>query len=240
MTEAYTEVHMAIMQANNNINDAMAVILLIQMWNTTNYAEKEVWDRLTEEEEQRSTEKVQAKEEEYVYHAQDKAQFEEAAHSKEMKKHRLKYLVIPSRPLPMILTEVAQKYTVRKLDKGEYMEMWYFTNAGINYAQTHNNMIDSDVLVAHSTDGKMKWAPAVSIKEAKGTYPDHYLTWNNFSVAVSCMLVAFEEAGWMLQQQSMFANLWGQLAVHPYHLSTDLVDTDALLLYQDEQHCAWH
>ncbi|KAG6878478.1 hypothetical protein C0992_008103 [Termitomyces sp. T32_za158] len=222
-TEAFTGARAALQKANKGIDDATAIVMLIQAWNLTNRAECAVWDAQRHE---RDVQKAMGEEQER----------EKAALSKEMKRNKLKYLDIPMRPPPTLPVEIASKYATAKLQKGQYVELWYFTNAGLNHARMNDTTLDEDVIVAVAgRDGKVELVPGVATRGSKSVVADRFSTWDDFTIAVRRILPAMEAAGWTNQRIRMLANFWGRLQSHPLRLSLDPLDTDALLLYEDEQ-----
>lgn len=240
-SEAFVEARAAMREANEDVDDATACVMMTQVWNATNRAERAIWDARVREQEQREAERVRGEEQDREVEAEARAQEERAAAGEELKRNRLKYLDIPMRPPPTLPVEIASRYATSKLQKGLYVELWYFTNAGLRHARAIDTTVDEDAMVAVAgKDGKVDLIPAAAAKESKSVVPDRLLTWDDFTMAVRRVLFAMEAAAWTEQRITMLANFWGRLQSHPYRSSPDPLDTEALLLYQDEQRRAWH
>ncbi|KAG6889962.1 hypothetical protein C0992_003442 [Termitomyces sp. T32_za158] len=240
-TEAYAEARAAFREANAGVDDAVATVMLTQVWTLTNRAERTLWDAQAREREEREIERARGEELVREREAETRAQEERAAFSEEMKKNKFKYIDIPIRPPPTTPVEIPSRFATAKLQKGQYVELWYFTNAGLRHARTNEATVDEDAIMAVAgRDGRVDLVPATATKEAKAVVPDRQLTWDDFTIAVRCILFTMEAAAWTEQRIAMLANFWGRLQSHPFRSSPDPLDTDALLLYQDEQRRAWH
>ncbi|KAG6876089.1 hypothetical protein C0993_005612, partial [Termitomyces sp. T159_Od127] len=240
-SDAYAEARNAMREENDALDDAAVVIMLTQAWNATNRVDRAAWDNSAREQEQREAQRALVEEGEREREAAARAQEERVEAGEEMKKNRLKYLDIPMRPPPTLPVEIPSRYAISKLQKGQYVELWYFTNAGLKYAKSSEATVDDDGMVAVAgKDGTLDWIPAAATKDSKSVVADRMLTWEDFTVAVRRILFAMEAASWTEQRITMLANFWGRLQAHPYRSSSDPLDTEALLVYQDEQRRAWH
>ncbi|KAG6873492.1 hypothetical protein C0993_001405, partial [Termitomyces sp. T159_Od127] len=230
-SEAFVEARLAFREANEGIDDATAVVTLTQVWNLTNRAERAAWDARIREEEDREAQRARGEEQEREREAEFRAQEERAAISEEIKRNKTKYLDIPMRPPPTTPVEIPSRFATSKLQKGQYVELWYFTNAGLRHARMTDATLDEDAMVAVAgRDGKVDLVPAAAARESKNAVPDRLLTWDDFTVAVRRILFAMETAAWTEQRIKMLANFWGRLQAHPYRSSSDPLDTEALLL----------
>lgn len=157
-----------------------------------------------------------------------------------MKKNRTKYLPIPNRGPPTTASVILAPYVLRKLDKGHYVPLWWFTNAGIAHGQTTDSSIDEEALVPTLVDGTTAWIPAAATKTASTCVADKDLTWEDFSHAVVRFIAAIETAGWPNDRIMMFAQFFGKLQIHPNRLSPDPSDNRSLLHYMGDQRSLWH
>ncbi|KAG6899577.1 hypothetical protein C0993_009017 [Termitomyces sp. T159_Od127] len=113
--------------------------------------------------------------------------------------------------------EIPSRYVTSKLQKGQHVELWYFTNAGLKHAKLNKATVDDDAMVAVAgKDGALDWILVAAVKNSKLVVADRTLTWEDFTMAVH------------------------RLQAHPYRSSLDPLDTKALLMYQDKQRRAWH
>ncbi|KAG5638381.1 hypothetical protein DXG03_004147, partial [Asterophora parasitica] len=119
---------------SGTLDDATAIIRLTESWNANNFAEKAMWARQLAQEER---DRIEAK-------------LEQEQRDEEMedrKKHSTKYTPISENPPPDTMPIFVSPYALARLRKGQYVEMWYFTNDGISYAQHNSTMHDEDTMV---------------------------------------------------------------------------------------------
>ncbi|KAF8809699.1 hypothetical protein BYT27DRAFT_7254418 [Phlegmacium glaucopus] len=114
-----------------------------------------------------------------------------------MKKNKVKYTPIPDRDIPTITPVITSNYTIRKMEKGLYVELWYYTNAGLDDALRSSSNIDDEAMVMlHRPDGSSSWVPSASTRDAIGVLDDKHISWKDFCQAAPRMIVAMEEADW--------------------------------------------
>ena len=79
----------------------------------------------------------------------DQAEIDKAdtIRKEEMNKNKTKYIPIPDREVPTIAPVIASNYTIRKMEKGLYVEMWYYTNAGLDHTLQNANTTDDKAMV---------------------------------------------------------------------------------------------
>lgn len=226
---------------NQHTTEEQATILLGSIWDANNDAEKTLWeDQLTLEAEDKEERRREEEEEEALLHLERKKQKEDQR-KEEMKKHKAKYILIPNRKIPNHPPVIAAQEATRRLEKGEYAQLWYWTNNGTKSARHTYNNVDQDAMTMRkSDDGSMIWMPASISKETKGLVEDQGLTLEEFCTATPRMLDAMMRADWPKERVQMMMAFWGGLQVHPYRYSADSRETRALILYQAEQRRLWH
>ncbi|KAG6875215.1 hypothetical protein C0993_010315, partial [Termitomyces sp. T159_Od127] len=116
--------------------------------NATNRVDRAAWDNSAQEQEQHEVQRALVEEGEREHKAAARAQEKKVEAGKEMKENRLKYLDIPMWPLPTLPIEIPSRYTISKLQKEQYVELWYFTNASLKYAKSSEAMVDDNAMVA--------------------------------------------------------------------------------------------
>jgi hypothetical protein len=57
-------------------------------------------------------------------------------------------------------------YALRKLDKGEYVELWYFTNDRLDEANLKKTVDDDTMIMSTLVDGSTAWVSAASTRNA--------------------------------------------------------------------------
>ncbi|KAI0954812.1 hypothetical protein AcW1_006590 [Taiwanofungus camphoratus] len=141
---------------------------------------------------------------------------EEAARKEELKKNKGKYIPIPDRDAPIIAPVLPATYAVRKMEKGLYVEMYYYTNKGLDEAINVTGAIDDEAMVPQqNANGTTAWVPAASTRDAHGVIDDKDLLWEDFCQAVLRMILAMEQAGWLVERVLMVTTFWGNLQIHP-------------------------
>ncbi|KAG6886636.1 hypothetical protein C0992_003051 [Termitomyces sp. T32_za158] len=222
-----------------NIDKAAAVILLANAWNATNAAEKAIWARQMREAAEAEREREQRDREEIERRAEARG-LEEELIVEEKKKYKNKYTDVSMVPPPLIPSEILPAYATSRLQDGMYVEMWYFTNEGLDYALKTSAALDDDFMIQSiDKDGNAVWTTAAS-RGSKTALDDRDLSWEQFSVAIPRFLDAIHAAEWTDQRQTMMANLFTGLQAHPYRSSRDPLDKIILLRYLSEQRRLWH
>jgi len=165
----------------------------------------------------------------------------EEQRKEEEKKNAIKYAPILDRDVPTRPPVIASPIATCKLEKGEYVPLWYFTNAGLEDATKSFNLIDEDTLsLVKRVDGSTALVPALTSKESKALIEDQSLSWEDFSIAAPRMIKAMSRAHWPNERVQMMADFWSNLTIHPYRSSGIPLEKSTLLLYQSEQRKLWH
>ncbi|TFY69257.1 hypothetical protein EVJ58_g520 [Rhodofomes roseus] len=154
----------------------------------------------------------------------------------ERKKNPYKYVSIPDRPTPGSGLVLASPYAIRRLEEGEYVELYYYTNAGLLAATAAVTQVgDALAMRTVNEDGTTSWVPAT-------VTPDSELTWEQFQEAVPRFIVAMKEARWAEERVIMLSKFWEKLQVHRFgrQWCPDPIDIRALITYQAEQRQRWH
>jgi hypothetical protein len=140
--------------------EQQAVELLSQQWIITNNRDKEAWARREEEE------IIAAAEEEERADQNRRQQEEEEAQilKEERKKNKAKFAAIPKVPVPSEPIILSSQVAIRKIQQHKFCELWYFTNEGLDVADTSlSYTIDDDTLsFVPSTDGTPTLVPTSS------------------------------------------------------------------------------
>ena len=226
---------------NNGTTEEQAIQFLRGVWSAGNEADKVRWQLQNEEDEVLRTEQLRLQSEAEVLKAQGEIEEAEALRREEVKRNKAKYLPIPHRDVPSIARVVASNYAVRKMEKGLYVELWYYTNAGLDEAFRNANTIDDESMVmVRLSDGSTSWVPAASARNSSGVIEDKNILWEDFCQAAPRMIVAMEEADWPQERVAMLAKFWGNLQIHEFRSSRDPLDQRTLIVYQAEQRRLWH
>jgi hypothetical protein len=226
---------------NDDRNEDQATHILLNFWQATNNLEKQKWN------DQVANDRAEADEQRGQHDAaqlqQDlqAAQERDAAHREEVKRNRAKYIAVPDRPVPAINPVIASNYATKKLGAGAYLELWYFTNEGLEDAlNSHQSVDDSAMVLSNNPDGSTSWITATSSRGAGKVRSDKDLTMEDFCHAVTRIIPAMEDADWPPDRVQMFATFWGNVLTHRFRSSPKATDQKALLTYQDKQRRLWH
>ena len=85
-------------------------------------------------------------------------------HKEEEKKNTIKYVPIPDKDVPTHPPVIA----TRRLEKGEYVPLWYYTNAGLEDTTKSFNIVDEEALsLIRHEDSSTSPVPSLSSKESK-------------------------------------------------------------------------
>ncbi|KAH9941521.1 hypothetical protein B0H21DRAFT_658035, partial [Amylocystis lapponica] len=173
------------------MTDEQAVALLVNSWTFGNNADKAAWQAQLDED-------VAAAEERVHLAAEAEAQRKEAAQldaeqvqKEDMKKNRGKYVAIPLRPPPKREHVLPAGYATRKMDKGLYVELHYYTDRGLDEARATVGIADSEAMaMRQNEDGTTSWIPAGSARDAKTIVEDKDLRWEQLLEAIPRAIVA--------------------------------------------------
>lgn len=226
---------------NENANEEQAVQLLRDVWTAGNDADKIRWQVQTEEDDALIAERQRVQAEAEDLRIQNEFEEAETLRKEEMKKNKSKYLPIPDRDVPTVAPVFASSYAVRRMDKGLYVELWYYTNAGLEEASRNSITVDDETMsMVRLPNGSTSWVPAASARTTTAVLEDKNILWEDFCQAAPRMILAMEEANWPQERVSMLAKFWGNLQIHELRSSRDPLDQKTLIVYQAEQRRLWH
>ncbi|KAF8810003.1 hypothetical protein BYT27DRAFT_7209632 [Phlegmacium glaucopus] len=193
-----------------------AIQFLKDIWNAGNQADKVSWQRQVDDDNLALTENRRLQSEADMVRIQTDITEAESLRKEEMKKNKMKYIPIPDRDVPTISPVIASNYAIRKMEKGLYVELWYYTNAGLDDALRSSNTTDNEAMVMlRRPDGSSSWVPSASTRDATGVSDDKDISWEDFCQAAPWMIVAMEEADWPQDRVIMLAKFWGNLQGSP-------------------------
>ncbi|KAF8816234.1 hypothetical protein BYT27DRAFT_7208838 [Phlegmacium glaucopus] len=182
---------------NPNTTKEQAIQFLKDIWKAGNEADKVRWQQQNDEDAVALTEQRQLQLEADLLKVQARVDEEENFQKEEIKRNKSKYIPIPDRDVPTIAPVVTSNYTIRKMEKGLYVELCYYTNAGLDEASRSSNTANNKAMVMlQLPDGVISWVPAASARTTSGVVDDKDLPWEDFCQAAPQMIVAMEEANW--------------------------------------------
>ncbi|KAG2032749.1 hypothetical protein BDR03DRAFT_873355, partial [Suillus americanus] len=162
------------------------------------------------------------------------------ARKEEWKKNKHKYILIQNSGIPDDETITPCSYALCKLEKGEYLELWYFTNGGLDEVTAKKTVDDDAMVLSTLPDGATAWVSSASTRSARSVVNDEDLSFEDFCQACPRFLLALEEADWPQDRLRMMALFWRNLQVHKYRSAWEPLAQKTLLVYQAEQHRHWH
>ncbi|KAH9946845.1 hypothetical protein B0H21DRAFT_822355 [Amylocystis lapponica] len=179
------------------MTEEQAIACLVA-WTAANDQDKVTWqaqlDTTAATAVQRAQELTEAEQQCTLEAAQEA---EQVAKKDEARKHRDKYRPIPMRPTPRADLVLAAPYALKQLEKALYLELYYYTNTGLNTANLAVSGLDDNIMTMQRGDnGIASWVPAVMAKAAKSVIDDQDLTWEQVMEAVPCFITAIESARW--------------------------------------------
>ncbi|KAG1747727.1 hypothetical protein EDB19DRAFT_1905467 [Suillus lakei] len=227
-----------------NVTEAQAAETLHTTWVLTNEDLCLQWqEQVVEDERLRAECKRLADEEAECERLALQLEENTARADEKKKKNRSKHSTIILRPRPFTNDEEAlvSEFALQKIDSGKYVELYYWTNQGLDNALINYHTRDDDSMVPSiGEDGSTVWVSAATSKPAAGVIADRDLSPVDFAQAIPCIMAAIEERDWTKQRVLMLAQFWGAIMLHHYWNSNDLLARCAILLYQEEQRRAWH
>lgn len=213
---------------NQNIDEAQSIQMLINIWEAGKNAAKLQWQAQLEEDDQHEEEQQR----------QDQERLEEQEITR--KEDRNKYTPVPDRDVPTEATILPSSYAIKKLDKGEYVELWYFTNPGLDDIHLKTTIDEDAMVMTNLPGGSTAWVSAASARNSRSVIEDKDLSSEDFCQACPRIVVAMGEAAWPADHIKMMALFFRNLQAHEYRSMRDPLAQKALLLYQSEQRKRWH
>ncbi|KAG0698266.1 hypothetical protein DFH29DRAFT_777588, partial [Suillus ampliporus] len=168
---------------NENINEAQAIAILKNIWQADNNIAKDQWTRQVEEDTEWREHMNRLNEEEQDRLEQDRLEEDEAARKEDRKKNKFKYTSIPQRDVPTQPVVIPSAYATCKLEKGDFVELWYFTNAGLDDAKLKSSVNDDAMIMAVLAGGETTWVSAASMRNTSTVVDDQNLPFEDFCQA---------------------------------------------------------
>ncbi|KAG1738099.1 uncharacterized protein EDB91DRAFT_1016348, partial [Suillus paluster] len=175
---------------NEDTTEAQAIQLLKNIWELNNNADKALWQQQLDDDNEQQEQRQRAQEEEQERLDRGRAEEEEATHKEERKKNKHKYTPILATSIPDDPAVTPCSYALQKLDKGEYVEIWYFTNNGLDEADVKKTVDDDAMILSTLADGSTAWVSSASTRNARAVVNDENLPFEDFCQACPRILIA--------------------------------------------------
>ncbi|KAI5992515.1 hypothetical protein EDD15DRAFT_2443003 [Pisolithus albus] len=179
-------------------------------WTLNNDIERQEWDRQMRQEQQEAADRERQEEEERQRLQLEQERKRELALQEERKKYRHKHapiphdVVIPTDPI-IIPSQVA----IRKLCKGDFVELYYFTNKGLRNAELSTRSADDDALtLLQTSDGLHAFVPLATAQAKGSVTKDEDLSWEEFSEAAHRLVTAMRENSWPDERVDSHVKFW--------------------------------
>ncbi|KAF9232441.1 hypothetical protein BU15DRAFT_55021 [Melanogaster broomeanus] len=204
-----------------HITHEQAAQRLTAIWEAQNALDREEWNLQQEElaEAARLEQEQRLRQEEGRQRAADEEQ--ELAKQEERKNNRNKFLPYNK--------------------KGDYVELYYFTNKGLAEAEASSRLTDDDAFaLMRNENGHHSFIPIAAAKVKDSIIPDKDLTWVEFDEAAPRLLQAMRENGWDEERVNSHLQMWMALSAHEYRHDADEFSKRALIVYHDIARRRWH
>ncbi|KAG2088740.1 uncharacterized protein F5147DRAFT_587506 [Suillus discolor] len=142
---------------NDNTTEEQAVQLLRNIWLANNNLDKRLWQQQLENDREELVHQRRMEEDEQERLKQERINEEEDTCKEEPKKNKHKYIPIQNSGVPDDPAVTPCSYALCKLDKGEYLELWYFTNSGLDEVSTKKTVDDDAMILSSLPDGSTAW-----------------------------------------------------------------------------------
>ncbi|KAG1798692.1 uncharacterized protein BJ212DRAFT_1305712 [Suillus subaureus] len=200
-------------------DDAQAAVMLQNIWLAMNSTLKIQWQQQLDSDTLEVTEQ-QCLLDKAAEQCLDAQKLQDAVLAEEdRKKNHIHHIVIPDHPHPKWAAEeiLVSDFALCKLDKAQFMELYYWTNKGLADVRTNFCTLDDDSMVPTvGVDGSATWISASVAHPATGVIPDHLLALLDFSCAIPHFIASHEQHGWANSHIIMLANFFGALMLHKY------------------------
>ncbi|KAG1733020.1 uncharacterized protein EDB91DRAFT_1057674 [Suillus paluster] len=211
---------------DEGLSEQQATQSLTALWNFNNNTKKVRWAARQEPEEDEAQRQQDLKDE------------EEATQLEDRKKNKSKYTPIKCGKVPSDPTILPAQYANRRLKAGDYCELHYFTNRGLDEAKFSALIAEPNALVMlPASDGVHSWVPAAAVKDPKAApvTKDENLTWEEFNEVAPRIVSFMKVHDWPNDRVNMHIQFWTALQAHHWRHAPDVLKQKALLLYQSQQ-----
>ncbi|KAI6114000.1 hypothetical protein F5141DRAFT_1001783, partial [Pisolithus sp. B1] len=131
--------------------------------------------------------------------------------------------------------------TVRKLHKGDFIELYYFTNKGLCNAELSTCLANNNALALLQMGDSLHSFIPLAAAQAKGTVTaDEDLSWEEFTEAAHQLTTTMRENKWPENRINSHIKFWLVLKGHPWRHGHCEISKRALLTYQACVRCKWH
>ncbi|KAF9230673.1 hypothetical protein BU15DRAFT_68995 [Melanogaster broomeanus] len=182
---------------DRGIDEHLIVPALEDIWRDNNAEKRELWDERLRLEAQATLEAERLAAEETDLRRRALADELELAKQEERKKYKNKYIPIPNVAVPTGPIIIPSAYALNKLRKGEYCELYYFTNRGLAEDENSLPSLDDEAMTLTKSENGTHSFIALSSAKAKALLiKDEDLSWEEFNQANFRMVNAMRQCEW--------------------------------------------
>ncbi|KIK80944.1 hypothetical protein PAXRUDRAFT_157292 [Paxillus rubicundulus Ve08.2h10] len=227
--------------ADRGIVEDLITPTLQALWTLSNDQAKQHWDARLEQEAQEAHEAQRAAAEEEKLRQRALEEEQDLTKQEEQKKNKIKFIPVPDISVPTESIVIPSSYTLTKLHKAEYCELYYFTNRGLADAETTTPSFDDKALVLTKSDnGIHSFVSLSSVKAKSSLIKDEDLTWEEFGQAKFRMINTMCESEWPDEHIQMHIDFWLSIETHEWRHDTSLYNRSSLLTYEAHVRELWH
>ncbi|KAF8131387.1 hypothetical protein EV363DRAFT_1165481 [Boletus edulis] len=205
-----------------NIDNEQAALRLTNLWLVQNAIDREEWDAHEQAEEliaqQRKEQQCIEADEQHRQQEEEEEQIRQEEH----KKNRNKFLPFADVPMSNTPPVIPLPLALHKLRKGEFCELYFFTNKGLADAQVTVHSTDDEALTLMQDEHSLhSFVPLVLAKAKQNVIKDKDLTWQQIDEATHHILTAMNECGWDDQRIQVHLQFWLALGTHSWRHHQD-------------------
>ncbi|KAI6027142.1 hypothetical protein EDC04DRAFT_2573143, partial [Pisolithus marmoratus] len=116
---------------------------------------------------------------------------------------------------------IPSQVAIQKLHKGDFIELYYFTNKGLHNAELFMWLADNDALTLLQTSNSLHSFVPLATAQMKGsTMRDEDLSWEEFSEVAHCLATTMKENDWLEERIDSHIKFWLALKSHPWRHGT--------------------
>lgn len=220
------------------IDKALVTARLSNAWDADNNTRREAWTEQVRKDEAAAAEARLTHKADKFQELEELRKEEEAEKKeKEKKKPKLKGFVA-NKPIGDTTQLHPLRYAIHKLDKHDYIELYYFMLEGCTEAVRLDWTITQDAFTFAKANNALLLKPMASHKPSSKVIPDEDLMWHQMSIAKTCLLHHMSQTGWPKPHVITLTEFYLNLESHPTWLQVN--GNTVLLHYQAQVWHEWH
>ena len=141
------------------------------------------------------------------------------------------------RPTPNFLDVRPARHVLKRLEKREYVELWYFTMAGCQDAAARDLAAPQDTFNLVSTDNGLLLQDTEAATGSSRVVKDELLSYQEWAEGNHRLIDCMEQLGWDVYEVEELSMFFVHLDLHP--LKSEPYGLQAILRYQDRVRRDW-